>query len=465
MLQGIAAGPAGRSRIVRLVPLVGMIGLLAACAGDPTAHRGVQSGAVRYAPPVASADDPWGPYIQEASTRFGVPQQWIREVMRQESGGQQYLGGRPITSPAGAMGLMQIMPYTYEGLRQRYGLGNDPYDPHDNIMAGTAYLREMYDRFGSPNFLAAYNAGPGRMDDHLSDGSPLPDETVQYVASIAPRLGDASPQDGYEATAWNGNGGCDPLAAYDPNGPCATPGSQPAATVATTSAPVAIAAAAPPPAPVVAVVPAPAPAPVTVAALAPAPAAAPDPVAPVPRAAPVVALPLAPPPVQQARTTLPTPPAKVAPAPTVAVARAQPVIAVPFSPPVQQARATPPALAPVLRKPAAPAPTVIAAAAPARTQVASMAPPPSGTAGRSGVQVGSTFKSAQQARAAADNARKAVRELLASARVELPTTTPFGGNVYYMVRLTGLTPTAAAAACGRLQQHAVSCAVIGSSAS
>ena len=59
----------------------------------------------------------------------------------------------------------------------------------------------------------------------------------------------------------------------------------------------------------------------------------------------------------------------------------------------------------------------------------------------------------------------AVRELLASARVELPTTTPFGGNVYYMVRLTGLTPTAAAAACGRLQQHAVSCAVIGSSAS
>ena len=157
--------------------------------------------------------------------------------MRQESGGQQYLGGRPITSPAGAMGLMQVMPDTYEGLRQRYGLGNDPYDPHDNIMAGTAYLREMYDRFGSPNFLAAYNAGPGRMDDHLSDGSPLPDETVQYVASIAPRLGDANPSDGYEATAWNANGGCDPLAAYDPNGACATPGAQPAATVAATPGP------------------------------------------------------------------------------------------------------------------------------------------------------------------------------------------------------------------------------------
>ena len=112
MLQGNAAGTAGRSRILRVVPLLGMVGLLAACASDPTAHRGVQSGAVRYAPPAASTNDPWGPYIQEASIRFGVPQQWIREVMRQESGGQQYLGGRPITSSAGAMGLMQGRPET-----------------------------------------------------------------------------------------------------------------------------------------------------------------------------------------------------------------------------------------------------------------------------------------------------------------------------------------------------------------
>ena len=60
MLQGIAAGTAGRARILRVAPLLGMIGLLAACASDPTAHRGVQSGAVRYAPP-ASTNDPGVP--------------------------------------------------------------------------------------------------------------------------------------------------------------------------------------------------------------------------------------------------------------------------------------------------------------------------------------------------------------------------------------------------------------------
>ena len=45
------------------------------------------------------------------------------------------------TSQAGAMGLMQVMPVTYDELRARYNLGDDPYDPHDNVMAGTAYLR------------------------------------------------------------------------------------------------------------------------------------------------------------------------------------------------------------------------------------------------------------------------------------------------------------------------------------
>ena len=74
-------------------------------------------------------------------------------------------------------------------LSRRYGLGSDPYDPHDNILAGAAYMREMYDIYGSPGFLAAYNAGPDRVDAYLSGGSPLPDETVNYVASIAPRLG------------------------------------------------------------------------------------------------------------------------------------------------------------------------------------------------------------------------------------------------------------------------------------
>ena len=63
-------------------------------------------------------------------------------------------------SPKGAMGLMQIMPETYAALRARYALGANPYDPRDNILAGAAFLRELHDRYGTPGFLAAYNAGP-----------------------------------------------------------------------------------------------------------------------------------------------------------------------------------------------------------------------------------------------------------------------------------------------------------------
>ena len=144
---------------------------------------------LRWAHPILSAardtaEDPWGPYIREASERYGVPEQWIREVMRQESDGQEQA-----VSSAGAMGLMQIMPDTFDDLRQRYALGSDPFEPHDNIMAGAAYIREMYDRYGAPGFLAAYNAGPSRLDSYLGGGDSLPDETVNYVASIAPRLG------------------------------------------------------------------------------------------------------------------------------------------------------------------------------------------------------------------------------------------------------------------------------------
>ena len=86
------------------------------------------------------------------------------------------------------MGLMQVMPETYDELRARYNLGDDPFDPHDNILAGTAYLREMYDIYGSPGFLAAYNAGPRRLDDYLSNNRPLPDETRRYVAMIGPNI-------------------------------------------------------------------------------------------------------------------------------------------------------------------------------------------------------------------------------------------------------------------------------------
>jgi len=128
----------------------------------------------------SSPRDAYAGYIAEASRRFGVPIVWIRAVMRAESAGES----RAVSS-AGAMGLMQIMPATWAGLRTRHGLGRDPYDPRDNILAGVAYLRELHDRYGSPGFLAAYNAGPGRYEASLA-GRPLPAETRAYVAWLAP---------------------------------------------------------------------------------------------------------------------------------------------------------------------------------------------------------------------------------------------------------------------------------------
>lgn len=122
--------------------------------------------------------------ITEASQRFGVPSRWIRAVMQIESRGDSRA-----TSPKGAMGLMQLMPEAWADLRARLDLGTDAYDPHDNILAGAAYLRELHDRFGDQGFFAAYNAGPGRYEDYLATGRPLPAETRAYVAQILPLIG------------------------------------------------------------------------------------------------------------------------------------------------------------------------------------------------------------------------------------------------------------------------------------
>ena len=122
-------------------------------------------------------------YIAAASLAFGLPEAWIRAVIRAESGGDPRA-----VSTAGAMGLMQVMPETWADLRARYALGADPFDPRDNVMAGTVYLREMYDRFGAFGFLAAYHAGPGRYADHLSTGRALPSETVAYVIALQPAI-------------------------------------------------------------------------------------------------------------------------------------------------------------------------------------------------------------------------------------------------------------------------------------
>jgi hypothetical protein len=129
-------------------------------------------------------------YIAEASQRFRIPSAWIRAVMRAESAAMQRA-----LSPKGAMGLMQIMPDTWDELRIRYRLGKDPYDPRDNILAGAAYLRELHDRYGSPGFLAAYNAGPKRYEDYLSRKRLLPRETRKYIAALLPVVSDGDRSD------------------------------------------------------------------------------------------------------------------------------------------------------------------------------------------------------------------------------------------------------------------------------
>ena len=156
------------------------------------------------ADPVATARptprDPYADHVAEAAQRFELPAAWIWAVLRAESNGDPRA-----VSPKGAIGLMQIMPQTWAGLRDRHRLGADPYDQHDNIIAGAAYIRELFDRYGSPGWIAAYNAGPGRYEASLS-GRPLPSETRAYVANVAPAL------DGNGATRPTVVAAVDPLA-------------------------------------------------------------------------------------------------------------------------------------------------------------------------------------------------------------------------------------------------------------
>ena len=183
----------GTFRWTRTVAAAALLaGLLAACAEAPKPKPVVASG-------------PWGAEIHDASRRFNIPEEWIRAVMHVESGGQtHWKGGQPITSHAGAMGLMQVMPGTYDELRYVHGLGPDAYEPRDNILAGAAYIREMYDLYGYPGFLGAYNAGPERYRQYVEEGRPLPRETERYMDIIAPQIAGIMP----------GQGGSDRMTQY-----------------------------------------------------------------------------------------------------------------------------------------------------------------------------------------------------------------------------------------------------------
>ena len=427
------------ARWVRTTLLLLPILLLAACSQQGGYYYGsrgrIEIGAdgwrapTRYYPPPGPAEDPWGPYIREASARFGVPGHWVRAVMHQESGGEQQA-----TSPVGAMGLMQVMPTTYEELRVHYQLGDDPYEPHNNIMAGTAYIREMYDRFGAPGFLAAYNAGPDRVQDYLARRSQLPEETVNYVAAVAPNLGTQLPRSGpfaMYASARSGRAqrptvaslaaGCDVNAAYNPNHPCTSlqrAATEPA-TVQTAYVPQLgvngcdLNAAYDPSHPCTSVSPAGAP-PVVLASAEPTTAPA------------------------YSSSRLPPP---VAPPLTASPLTAPPVI-------------TPPVITPPPPKPA-PAPT------PGQSVAHGGVPPvkPTPPGGEWAIQVGA-FKTPGLARAMAESARAQAPDQLRSAALAVQPTAPFGNTVFYRARLAELSAGAASSACTHLNHRQLPCVVV-----
>jgi hypothetical protein len=128
--------------------------------------------------------DQWRGDIEKAADRFHVDEELIRAVVRVESGGCEHLGGRPISSASGAMGLMQLMPSTWAVYRARLRLGADPYNPRDNILAGSAYLYDLIQKLGFFDGLAAYFAGAETILHTQTDHTRVSHATLRYVRDV-----------------------------------------------------------------------------------------------------------------------------------------------------------------------------------------------------------------------------------------------------------------------------------------
>ena len=123
------------------------------------------------------------PIIDREATKNKVDAGLVRAVVEAESAYSPCA-----VSAVGAMGLMQLMPATAESLQV-----TDPYDPSQNITAGTQYLKQMLERYGGDiaKALAAYNAGPARVD--AAGGVPPIPETQEYVRKIMGKIGPPRP--------------------------------------------------------------------------------------------------------------------------------------------------------------------------------------------------------------------------------------------------------------------------------
>ncbi len=138
------------------------------------------TGSVSRTAAVSDTVRAWDGAVEPLAARHGVPADVVRRVMQQESGGRTGL-----VSSAGAIGPMQVMPGTFMEVARRHGITGSITDPQANIEAGVAYLAEQLRTFGSEDLAAAaYNAGPGRVRQHLDHGRLLPAETRAYVAAV-----------------------------------------------------------------------------------------------------------------------------------------------------------------------------------------------------------------------------------------------------------------------------------------